>query len=322
MRRVPAPNTILRSTLILTIGIATVAACDGSGETEQPVIEPTLASAEASLPTTTDTSAGVVTEPAFVVPENVSYEVAESAFIDKRYDEAVAMFEVYTTNKPSNPWGHYMLGLSAWKHGDRERAVTAFETSLTLDPSHVKSMLNLGRVLLEMGRPEDALKQIESARAIDSSSTDVHRLLGRTYGELRRVDEAIESYKTAIVLDGRDVWSMNNMGFLLINAGRFEEALPALVRAVELRGDVAVFRNNLGVALERTGHFTLAAEQFRKALEVDSTYAKASVSLARVEQLKEKPETIPVDLGELAKRFIEEIESWKATVPDPLAHAC
>ena len=317
MRRVPAPNIVVRSTLMLTIALA-AAAC--GGDDEQPAIEPIIAHADVPAPTTTDTATGVIEPPAFVVPENVSYETAESAFGERRYGEAAALFEVYVTSKPANPWGHYMLGLSAWKSGDRERAVSAFETSLTLDPSHVKSMLNLGRVLLEIGRPDDALKQIESARAIDSGSADVHRLLGRTYGELRRVEEAIESYEDAIVIDPTDAWSMNNMGFLLINEGRYEEALLPLARAVELRGDVAVFRNNLGVALERTGRFTLAVEQFRKALEADSTYAKASVSLARVEQLKEKPETVPVDLGELARKFEELVEIWK--LENPLEHAC
>lgn len=268
----------------------------------------------------TDSSVGVVTPGTPVV--QVSLTDAEKVYQEKNYGEAAELFAVYTDQHPNNPWGHYMLGLSAWKSGDRERAVSAFETSLTLDPSHVKSMLNLGRVLLEMGRAEDALKQIESASAIDTGSADVQRLLGRTYGELRRVDEAVDSYKRAIVIDGEDVWSMNNLGFLLINEGRYEEALLPLARAVELRGDVAVFRNNLGVALERTGHFTLAAESFRKALEADSTYAKASVSLARVELLKEKPETVPVDLGELARRFVEEMDAWKGTEAAAIEHNC
>lgn len=266
----------------------------------------------------TDTLVGMGEKPVV----QVSLSDGEKAYQERKYGEATELFGVYTDQHPKNPWGHYMLGLSAWKGGDRERAVSAFETSLTLDPTHVKSMLNLGRVLLEMGRPGDALKQIESARAIDTGSADVHRLLGRTYGELRRVEDAVDSYKRAIVIDGEDVWSMNNLGFLLINEGRYEEALLPLARAVELRGDVAVFRNNFGVALERTGHFTLAAESFRKALEADSTYAKASVSLARVELLTEKPETVPVDLGELARRFVEEMEAWTGTESNPLAHAC
>ena len=56
-------------------------------------------------------------------------------------------------------------------------------------------------------------------------------------------------------------------------------ALPPLARAVELRDNAPVFRNNLGIALERTGHPVAARDQYRAALEVDSTYRKAAVSL-------------------------------------------
>jgi len=38
-------------------------------------------------------------------------------FNEKRYDEAVRLFNTYTTEKPDNVWGFYMLGLSAWKTG-------------------------------------------------------------------------------------------------------------------------------------------------------------------------------------------------------------
>jgi len=50
-----------------------------------------------------------------------------------------------------------MLGLSAWKQGDRDRAVAAFEQVLEKDSTHVKSQLNLSRVLIEQGKAQDAL---------------------------------------------------------------------------------------------------------------------------------------------------------------------
>ncbi|HUF27720.1 MAG TPA: tetratricopeptide repeat protein [Gemmatimonadaceae bacterium] len=309
MRRNPALTIrgIRSATAFLAFAALGAAACGDSRE--EPVrMEPTIAVAEPA-PVTTVVADGTVATPRFVVPENVSYEMAETAFLDKRYEEAVAMFEVYSANRPRNPWGQYMLGLSTWKFGERERAVEAFESALALDPTHVKSMLNLGRVLLELGRAEEALVKVEAALAADSSAPEVYRLLGRAYGELGRTDESLESYRHAIVLDEKDVWSMNNMGFVLIQQGRHEEALGPLARAVELRGDVAVFRNNLGIALEGTGQFTLAIEQFRKVVELDETYVKASVSLTRVEELRESPDTVPIDLSEIARRFIDEVKS-------------
>lgn len=320
MRRASLSNLrTMRALHAVALGALTagsLAACEFKSPDDVNV-DPAIALASETTPeptpapATTESAEGTVTTPTFVVPENVSYEVAEGAFIDRRYDEAKAMFEVYSNNRPENPWGHYMFGLSSWKSGDHLTAVDAFEEALSLDPRHVKSMLNLGRVLLELERADEALAIIDAARNLDSTSVDVHRLLGRAYGELGRTEEAIESYRRAIVLDEKDVWSMNNMGLALIRAGRYEEALPPLARAVELRSDEPIFRNNFGVALERTGHFTLAAESYRKAVELDSTYMKASVSFTRVEGRVETPETTPLDVTELARSFEAEVTFWK-----------
>ena len=72
----------------------------------------------------TDTSGGAVT-PSVAVPQ-VSLSDAELAYHDKRYDEATKLFSTYADQHPANPWGHYMLGLSAWKSGDLDLAENAF----------------------------------------------------------------------------------------------------------------------------------------------------------------------------------------------------
>jgi Flp pilus assembly protein TadD len=128
-------------------------------------------------------------------------------------------------------------------------------------------------------------------------------------GELGNVEPAIGAYRKAIALDARDVWAMNNLGLILIEQGRFAEALGPLSLATELRTDVPVFQNNLGMALERTGHYTAAASAYRAAVTADSSYSRAAVSLARVEQLKESPTLVAVDLPGLAKTFALEVQT-------------
>jgi Flp pilus assembly protein TadD len=248
------------------------------------------------------------------VPAEVSYEDAEGAFLERRYDEAVEMFTRYTDRRPANPWGYYMLGLSAWKAGDFEVAEESFDVALELDAQHVKSWLNLGRVLLDTGRPEQALETIDEALAIDSESGVAYRLQGRAHHQLGQIEEAIDAYRQAILIDDEDPWSMNNMGLILIEEGRFGEAMLPLARAVELKDDVAFFQNNLGIALENIGHLKAAQEAYKSAVAVDGTHEKAFTNLARVEGLEEDPSLDPVDLGELAQSFIAEVEGWREAV--------
>ena len=236
----------------------------------------------------------VVSKPTGVAPvSNVSNEkpvtfgMADSAYRDRRYNDATVLFKTYTDSRPANAWGFYMLGLSAWKSGERVQAESAFVQALTLDSTHVKSHLNLSRVLLEGSQPESALAHIDAAIALDSTSSEPLRLQGRAFEALGKTDDAIVSYQRAIELDSTDVWALNNLGALYIRLERFQDAIEPLKTAVQLNDKVATFHNNLGMALERTGQFRGAETEYRAALAIEGTYGKAVTNLQRVETLKE-----------------------------------
>src|SRR2546422_4625106 len=124
------------------------------------------------------------TEPVITGP--VSFERADSAFRERRYSEAVSLFALYTAGKPANPWGHYMLGLSAWRAGDRETAEQEFNKTIELDSMHVKARLNLSRILIETGRAKGAFEPLQTVLRLDSTATSAYRLLGRAYDAVAR----------------------------------------------------------------------------------------------------------------------------------------
>ena len=216
----------------------------------------------AEVTTVTPESSSVATAMGATSTQPVSFESANAAYTEKRYDEAVRLFTTYTTDKPDNVWGFYMLGLSAWKTGDRDAAVRAFTQALEKDSTHVKSRLNLSRVLIEQGKAQEALPYVEGVATIDSTSNEAYRLLGRVKRELGDSTGAIEAFKQAIVLDERDAWSMNNLAKVYIGQGRYEDALGPLARAIEIDSTVAAFHTNLGRALERTADRGRLAEAF------------------------------------------------------------
>jgi len=242
---------------------------------------------------------GVVGVPAPTITGPVSFADAESLFQAKKYDEATKAFEAYTTRKPANPWGHYMLGLAAWKGGDLVKSELAFETALSADPTHMKSFLNLSRVLIERKRYDEAIEKLTRAGEVDPESATVPRLMARAFSAQHKTDDAIDAYRHAIALDMSDAWSMNNLGLLYLEQGFVEDAVPYLAKAV-LTKDVAAFHNNLGMALEHQGRFVAAATAYKGALTADPAYKKAKQNLTRVEAVKSGPEE-PLDLVALAR---------------------
>jgi Flp pilus assembly protein TadD len=295
---------------LVLFGAIVLTACDGpAGRTTSRTDDAGAVATARVTPPAETVPAAPLPEPE--VPRVVTYEESESAFRAGRYDEAARLFSRYVEITPENPFGYYMLGLSAWKNRDLAGAEAAFERALALDPDHVKSHLNLARVLLEVDRAEDALARVDTALTLDSMNNVAHRLRARALDGLDRVDEAIEEYRQAIALDETDVWSMNNLGVLYLQMGWPEEALYPLSRAVALDTTQVVFFNNLGMALEHTGRWGKAADVYRLAVAVDSAHARAVANLARVDGRPDDALVPPVDLALLAQEFAGWIGEWR-----------
>lgn len=287
-------NRSLRFPVIIMAGICsaviaayTFAACSDHAPDQARASEPVVSTTAATVPVSSVSNE----KPALVITGPVTFEMADSAYRDRRYSDATTLFKTYADGRPTNPWGFYMLGLSAWKSGDRAQAESAFVQALALDSTHVKSHLNLSRVLLEDGQPDSALVHIEQAIALDSTSSEPVRLQGRAFEMLGKTDDAVVAYNRAIELDSTDVWSRNNLGALYIRLERFPEAIVPLQQAVQLDSQVAVFHNNLGMALERTGQYRAAEAEYRAAVAIEGTYGKAVTNLQRVQQLKDTTTT-------------------------------
>jgi tetratricopeptide (TPR) repeat protein len=299
--------------LVAVTGVLAATGCGVSDEIPPGGDPKVIAAAPTTEPVPTELIPVVTSETSSttVLNENVTYSDAEIVYRKGDYKQASELFEAYTLRKPENVWGHYMLGISAWKAGNHEKAEGALRKTIELDPNHGKGFVNLARVLLEQNRPAAALDYAEQGVELTPESVDAWRVLANARSDLGVVDDAVEAYRRALTLDEEDTWSMNNLGLLMIRKGRYEEALPPLARAVQLKPGSVTFQNNLGIALERSGYLTAAAETFRAVLALSPEHAKAKTSLERVELRIMDGDWPPVDLTMLAGMFSDEIKGWR-----------
>ncbi|MGH7467172.1 MAG: tetratricopeptide repeat protein [Longimicrobiales bacterium] len=310
MSRFHGSHGFIRSSTVVLAGL--LAACGGedkqAGLPSEGIVVAQASPAPVVTPVTTTTETGVPP----IKRTNVTYKEADVVFRKGHYEEAAELFTVYTEENPNDGFGFYMLGLSTWKSGDHERAEKALLRAVELNGESVKVRTNLSRVLLEQGRPADALPHLQKAIELKPESFEVWRVMGNAQSLLGHGTEALESYRQALIRNVQDAWSMNNYGLVLIQQGKFQEALPPLARAVELMPKSALFQNNLGIALEGSGFLGAAQKAFSAAVDVDSTYTKARVSLERVQKNLGGVEGEPLDLSSFARSFAEEIDRWRA----------
>ena len=291
---------------VLLVLACTVVGCSKRGET--PKAKDSKQAAPAGEPvafTKYANGEGFDEKAAPKVVTSSSFADGEAAYHAKNYSEATKIFEQYIVRQPANAWGHYMLGLSAWKSGDLAKSESAFEVALRMDPNHVKSYVNLSRVLIEQKRFDEAIAKLTLASEVDADAIEVPRLMARAYTAQNKTDEAVDAYRRAIALNERDAWSLNNLGLLFLEQGFTEDAVPYLAKAIEVNPHVPAFHNNLGMALEHMGRFLGAAEAYKGALAADPRYEKAKQNLARVAAVKSGPEE-PFDLAALARGVEEE----------------
>lgn len=255
----------------------------------------------AATPTPTPTTPATPTP-----PRAVSYGEAEAVFSAGRYGEAIDLFSAYLDGHPDNPWGHYMLGLSAWKAGHLDVAETHLGESVALMPGNIKGRVNLARVLIAAGRPDEAIAHAAAAEETDPASAPAKRVLARAMAEGGDWSGAVDKYEDALWIDPEDLWSLNNLGYLLIERGRYDDAIGPLALAVQLDSTNATFQNNLGSALERAGFPVAALAAFTSAATIDPD-SKAAASTARLAERVGLNAEREVTTTELAQAYREEL---------------
>jgi tetratricopeptide (TPR) repeat protein len=293
------PNRKAAAAVVLACAVVGCSKRDSQKTKAVEQVQPTTEQAWSPSPKGID-GEGFVGTPSPTVKGPVSFADAEAAFQSKNYGQATQLFEQYIQRRPDNPWGHYMLGLSAWKGGDLVKSEESFETALRIDPKHMKSLVNVSRVLIEQKRYDDAIAKLTTAADVDPESATVPRLMARAHSAKGEFEPAVDAYRRAIALDGTDAWSMNNLGLLYLERGFVEDALAYLAKAVQMNENVAAFHNNLGMALEHQGRFGAAAIAYKGALSADPGYKKAKQNLVRVEAVKAGPEE-PFDVAAAAR---------------------
>jgi len=298
------PNGKVAAAVVLACAVVGCSKRDSQKAKAAEQVQPNAVEASNASAKATD-GEGFVGTPPLSISGPVSFADGEAAYETRNYGEATKLFEQYISRRPDNPWGHYMLGLSAWKSGDVAKSESAFENALRLDPKHMKSLVNLSRVLIEQKRYDDAIVKLTVAGEVDPESANVQRLMARAHSAKGEFEQAVDAYRRAIAIDGSDAWSMNNLGLLYLEQGFVEDALPYLAKAVMMKEEVAAFHNNLGMALEHQGRFIAAATAYKGALAADPGYKKAAQNLVRVAAVKSGPEE-PLDVAALARGTDEE----------------
>jgi tetratricopeptide (TPR) repeat protein len=105
--------------------------------------------------------------------ENLAYLYSK----ERRWDEAIAKYELAASLLPGRPGPYNNLGNIYYSLGRREEAILHWGRSLKAAPDQVDAHLNLGKALYEVGRLKESAEHLQAALKRDPKNEKAQILL-------------------------------------------------------------------------------------------------------------------------------------------------
>ena len=177
---------------------------------------------------------------------------------------------------------HYQMGQSFYAENNFTGALVEFSEAEKLTPRDPGLLNDLGLTYFRKGRYDLAELKYLRALELKPGFSEARNNLGVNYLEMKRWDDAISQFKTVqddIFYQGQENTAIN-LGLAYLGKGDNQQALSLLRAAVSKNPSDPRTRLHLGrvyFALDKT---ELAIGEYRKALELNGSYANAHFNLA------------------------------------------
>ena len=223
-----------------------------------------------------------------------------------------------------DPHAAIMTGVSRMRAGQPEQSIEWFEKAQRLDSSAVESFVHRIEAYRMLGQHDQAELMFYMAQQLDSGTPDAHLALADSLLDRRQFEKAVWCLREAAKLDpdvpgvqgrladayaatGRnerarqlylrelrtnpgDIDTLLRLGRLLVEMNRFVEAGEKFRRILEIQPDHARAHYELADAAQRQGMAQAAIAQFDVVLRLDPEFPGARRRLARLLQMRAKPE--------------------------------
>ena len=177
---------------------------------------------------------------------------------------------------------HYQMGQSFYAESNFSGALQEFTEAEKLTPRDPALLNDLGLAYFRKGRYDLAEPKYLKAIVLKPGYSEARNNLGVNYLEMKRWDDAISQFtavRNDIFFQGQD-GAVINLGLAYLGKGDYQQALGLLRGAAGRNPSDPRTRIHLGrvyFALDKT---ELAVEEYRRALELNRSYANAHYYLA------------------------------------------
>lgn len=161
----------------------------------------------------------------------------------------------------------HALGLAAMEERRFEDALTAFNSVIEQCDRSASAYIHRAEVLGFLNRKEEALSDL--AIAIGLGDESAYRTRGRFLAELKRSEEALESLSTFISKRPEDERAYEDRGLEYLRVKQFAKAREDFRKAIELNSSNYTFVFDLGNSYFQEGNYDEAIDYFTRTIDAE-----------------------------------------------------
>jgi tetratricopeptide (TPR) repeat protein len=178
-----------------------------------------------------------------------------------------------------------------------EEAIRLFEEMARRSPGQEEVYYHLGVSYLELGRFQKAEEALKRALRLNPEYTLAYLQLARLYEETQRLEEALSTYERIIEVDPMGEPAQFSLlkksligGIFLARSGDFDGALRLFKSAAEIAPDDPTAHYNIGQVYLRKKDEAKAEEAFRKVVALDPRHQEAYLHLGNLYERQKRME--------------------------------
>ena len=173
------------------------------------------------------------------------YKKAKEKYDNKKYDEAIAIYEELLDIDPSNVSALTMMANSYIKKGDQANAIETFKKILQAEPENKSALTQVAYHELQEGNTENALRHFKKLRKLEPKNVDYLYNIALIYNRMEEHEKAKELYKKIIEIQPNAEDAYKQLAYYARNDK--EKAIEIYKKLIEINPENKDYYQNLTI---------------------------------------------------------------------------
>lgn len=195
--------------------------------------------------------------------------------------QALEIFQEILPITPDKDAVYFQLGIVFQHLDEYEKAVLCFKKAAIKNPENHSALYELVHSIEESDEVEAYIPFFQELTENDPFAYVAWFCLGMCHNNVGDTEATIEAYQYAVAIKEDFFMGWFNLGHVFMNTEQYAEAQDAYATAVKLDENAETY-THLAASFEKVDDFRTAYNNYRKATELEETYADAWFGMASV----------------------------------------